>query len=164
MKFTSRMTRHLLTATSTHSLAQSSVSCVNSSMTCLARDSSDRPNLQVAHQSSFPRRKTASCNSVWTSETSTRLLERTGTQFHSSPTSSTNWAVQRSIYTKLDLHAGYYNDRAAAGHEQKTAFRMRYGSFEFLAMQMGLTNAPATFQAFMNHIFRDMTDIFVVIY
>jgi len=31
-------------------------------------------------------------------------------------------------------------------------------------MPMGLTNAPATFQAFMNHIFRDMTDIFVVIY
>ena len=31
-------------------------------------------------------------------------------------------------------------------------------------MLMGLTSAPATFQAFMNHIFRDMTDIFIVIY
>jgi len=35
---------------------------------------------------------------------------------------------------------------------------------EFLVMPMGLTNAPATFQAFMNHIFQDMTDIFIVIY
>src|SRR5882724_7615804 len=41
---------------------------------------------------------------------------------------------------------------------------MQCGSFEFLVMLMGLTNAPATFQAFMNHIFQDMTDIFIVIY
>src|SRR5882724_4673996 len=41
---------------------------------------------------------------------------------------------------------------------------MHYGSFEYLVMPMGITNAPATFQAFMNHIFQDMTDIFVVIY
>src|SRR5882724_6167863 len=68
------------------------------------------------------------------------------------------------VYTKLDLHAGYYNVDITAGHKWKTAFKMHYGSFEFLVMPMGLTNAPATFQAFMNHIFRDMTDIFVVIY
>jgi len=60
------------------------------------------------------------------------------------------------VYTKLDLRAGYYNVRIAAGHEWKTAFRTRYGSFEFLVMPMGLTNVPAMFQAFMNHIFRDM--------
>src|SRR5882724_11007558 len=41
---------------------------------------------------------------------------------------------------------------------------MCYGSFEFLVMPMGLTNAPTKFQAFMNHIFCDMTDISVVIY
>src|SRR5882672_10629266 len=68
------------------------------------------------------------------------------------------------IYTKLDLHAGYYNVCVTTGNEWKTAFCTQYGSFEFLVMPMGLTNAPATFQAFMNHIFRDMTDIFVVIY
>ena len=44
-----------------------------------------------------------------------------------------------------------------AGHEWKTAFCTQYGSFEFLVIPMGLTNAPATFQAFM-------TDIFIVIY
>src|SRR5882724_9652085 len=72
------------------------------------------------------------------------------------------WSMK--VYTKLDLRAGYYNVCVTAGHEWKTAFQMHYGSFEFLVMPMGLTNAPATFQAFMNHIFRDMTDIFVVIY
>jgi len=61
------------------------------------------------------------------------------------------------VYTKLDLCAGYYNVRIAAGHEWKTAFRTRYGSFKFLVMPMGLTNAPTMFQGFM-------TDIFVVIY
>src|SRR5882672_2615477 len=68
------------------------------------------------------------------------------------------------IYTKLDLQAGYYNVRVATGHEWKTAFCTQYGSFEFLVMPMGLTNALATFQAFMNHICQDMTEIFIVIY
>ena len=39
-----------------------------------------------------------------------------------------------------------------------------YSSFEFLVMPMGLTNAPATFQHFMNDIFQDMSNIFVVVY
>jgi len=68
------------------------------------------------------------------------------------------------VYTKLDLHAGYYNVCVAVGYEWKTALRTHYGSFEFLVMPMGLTNAPDTFQAFMNHIFCNMTDIFIVIY
>jgi len=54
------------------------------------------------------------------------------------------------VYTKLDLHAGYYNVCITAGNKWKTAFQMCYGSFEFLVMPMGLTNSPATFQAFMN--------------
>jgi len=65
---------------------------------------------------------------------------------------------------KFDLRAGYYNVRIAAGQEWKTTFRTQYGSFEFLFMPMGLTNAPATFQHFMNDIFQDMSDIFVVVY
>ena len=39
-----------------------------------------------------------------------------------------------------------------------------YGSFEFLVMPMGLTNAPVTFQHFMNDIFQDMSNLFVVVY
>jgi len=41
------------------------------------------------------------------------------------------------VYTKLDLRAGYYNVRVAVGHEWKTAFRTRYGSFEFLLCRWG---------------------------
>src|SRR5882724_12023374 len=68
------------------------------------------------------------------------------------------------VYTNLDLHAGYYNVCVAVGYKWKTAFQTHYGSFEFLVMPMGLTNAPTMFQAFMNHIFQDITDIFIVIY
>ena len=68
------------------------------------------------------------------------------------------------IYTKFDLCTGYYNVRITSGHEWKTTFWSQYGSFEFLVMLMGLTNAPATFQHFMNDIFQDMSNIFVVVY
>src|SRR5882672_1080274 len=50
------------------------------------------------------------------------------------------------------------------GDEWKTAFRTRYGSFEWLLMPEGLTNAPAAFQRFMNDIFADMIDVIVIIY
>ena len=68
------------------------------------------------------------------------------------------------IFTKIDLRAGYNNVRVAQGHEWKTAFRTRYGSFEYLVMPFGLTNAPSAFQFFMNEIFHDMVDVCVVIY
>lgn len=68
------------------------------------------------------------------------------------------------VFTKIDLRWGYNNVRISEGHEWKTAFRMRYGSFEYLVMPFGMTNSPATFQHFMNDIFRDMVDVFVVVY
>ena len=69
-----------------------------------------------------------------------------------------------NIYTKFDLCTGLNNVRITSGHEWKTAFRTRYGSFEYLVMPFGLTNAPATFQHFMNDIFQDMADLFVIVY
>lgn len=68
------------------------------------------------------------------------------------------------IFTKLDLRVGYNNVRIAEGHEWKTAFRTRYGSFEYLVMPFGMTNSPSTFQHFMNDVFQDMSDVFVVVY
>ena len=68
------------------------------------------------------------------------------------------------VFTKIDLRAGYNNIRIAEGDEWKTAFRTRYGQYEYLVMPFGMTNSPATFQTFMNDIFSDMVDFFVVVY
>lgn len=69
-----------------------------------------------------------------------------------------------SIYSKIDLRGAYHLLRIAAGHEWKTTFRCRYGSFEFLVMPFGLTNAPSAFQHLMNDVFREHLDHFVVVY
>ena len=68
------------------------------------------------------------------------------------------------VYSKIDLRVGYNNVRITEGHEWKTAFRTRYGSYEYLVMPFSLTNAPATFQSFMNDIFHSLLDVCVVVY
>ena len=68
------------------------------------------------------------------------------------------------IFTKLDLKSRYNLIRIKEGDEWKTAFRMRYGLFEYKVMPFGLANAPATFQNMMNEVFRDMIDLGVVIF
>ncbi|KIO15013.1 hypothetical protein M404DRAFT_78252, partial [Pisolithus tinctorius Marx 270] len=68
------------------------------------------------------------------------------------------------IYTKIDLRHAYHLVRIAPRDEWKTAFRTRYGSYEWLVMPFGLTNAPAAFQRFVNSIFADMLDVCIVVY
>ncbi|MBW0530118.1 hypothetical protein O181_069833, partial [Austropuccinia psidii MF-1] len=54
--------------------------------------------------------------------------------------------------------------RIKAGDEHLTAFRTKYGSFEYLVMPFGLNNAPTSFQKLVNDIFQDLLDVFVVVY
>ncbi len=68
------------------------------------------------------------------------------------------------IFMKIDLWGVYNLVRIAEGDEWKTAFCTRYGSYEFQVMHYSLTNAPASFQCFMNDIFKDLLDVCVVVY
>jgi hypothetical protein len=75
-----------------------------------------------------------------------------------SQVSSAQW------YTKLDIIAAFNKIRMAEGEEWKTAFRTRYGLFEWLVMPFGLANAPSSFQRFVNWVLRDYLDDFVSAY
>jgi len=68
------------------------------------------------------------------------------------------------IFSSLDLTDAYWLLRIAEGDEWKTAFRTRYGLFEYLIMPFGLSNAPGNFQAYVNSCFSDMIDKFLKIY
>lgn len=67
-------------------------------------------------------------------------------------------------YTKIDLRGAYNLIRIKEGDEWKTAFRTRYGLFEYTVMPFGLTNAPASFQQMINEVLRDYLDVTVIVY
>ena len=62
----------------------------------------------------------------------------------------------KNMFTKMDLRWGYNNVRIKEGDEWKAVFTTPKGSFELTVMFFGLTNSPATFQAMMNKLLRNL--------
>ena len=68
------------------------------------------------------------------------------------------------VLSSLDLQSGYWQIKLAPEDVHKSAFITPFGQYQFKCMSFGLCNAPSTFQAIMNKIFRPYLGVFVLVY
>jgi hypothetical protein len=69
-----------------------------------------------------------------------------------------------AVYTKFDFKKIYYRIRIKKGNEWRTAFKIKYGHFEYKVMFFSLANTPAIFQAYINEVLTDLIDVNYVAY
>ncbi|GJS89418.1 putative reverse transcriptase domain-containing protein [Tanacetum coccineum] len=69
-----------------------------------------------------------------------------------------------SVYSKINMRSSYNQLRVRDEDILKTAFRIRYGHYEFQVMPFGLTNAPAIFMDLMNRVCKSCLDKFVIVF
>jgi hypothetical protein len=69
-----------------------------------------------------------------------------------------------SVFLKIDLRSGYHQLKIREPDIPKTAFRTRYGLYEYTVMSFGLTNTPAYFMYLMNKVFMEYLDRFIVVF
>ena len=68
------------------------------------------------------------------------------------------------VFSKIDVRDAYHRIPIREGDQWKTAFRTRYGHFEYLVMPFGLANAPATFQVYIHRAFAGLVDVVCIVY
>ena len=69
-----------------------------------------------------------------------------------------------TIFSKVDLKSGFWQQRMDPKDEHKTAFTTQFGTYQFRVLPMGLANAPSAFQRLMQHVLKDFLDVFVAVY